>query len=181
MANSDIRMIIGKVTQPRGLDGTVGIYPLTDNPKRFKRLKKCLLVADGDPKTMHGQLVVIDKAIVSGTKVFLKFVGCDTRQDATLLKGLYLSIERDDAEILPPDHWYICDLVGCVVDDANYGLLGEVMDVLDHGPQSTLVVRKRGLKDVLIPLTKQNVPLVDIEAKRIETTVLDGLVELYRG
>lgn len=170
-------LVIGRITKAHGLDGTVSVYPLTDNPQRFKQLKECFLLDYQSGK----KPLAVQRVSVSGTRVLLKFADLDGRNIAEQLRDQHIYVSRDQAIELPDDNWFICDLVGCIVHDERRGNLGSISDVLVNGPQSTLVIGKEGDRDILLPFNKNFVPVVDIEQRYISVKLPPGLFEIYRG
>ena len=76
--------------------------------------------------------------------------------------------------------WFICDLIGCRVDDAHHGFLGTVADVIQGPAQDVYVVRKEGESDLLFPALKSILQCVDIPARQIRVLLPDGLFDVYR-
>ncbi len=174
--NSQDYLVIGRITKAHGLDGTVSVFPLTDDPKRFKQLKRCFLL---DSKFSNQELKVV-RTSVSGTRVLIRLDECRDRDAAEALRDQHIYVPREDAIDLPEDSWFICDLVDCSVQDSDLGHIGKVVDVLTNGPQSTLVIRQSGTKDLLLPLRKEFVPVVNVKEKLIGCNLPAGLYEIYR-
>jgi len=116
----------------------------------------------------------------SGDQVLLKLKGISDRTAAEQLKGRLLSVTREHAVALPPDTWFICDLLGCDVHDQSHGYLGQLKDVQAGPAQDVYVVAKPGQKDVLFPARKTILKHVDLELRRIDVDLPDGLYEIYR-
>ena len=87
---------------------------------------------------------------------------------------------------------YIGDLIGCMLVDvagAEPVTVGEIEDVdRSAGPVAILVVKPAGSDEsqsrrddeILIPFAKDYLRRVDVEAKRVEMALPEGLVELNR-
>ena len=82
---------------------------------------------------------------------------------------------------LGEDEVYIGDLIGCVLVDvagAAPVIVGEIEDVdRTAGPVALLVVRGTA-GEVLVPFAKSYLRTVDLEAKRVEMTLPEGLLDL---
>ncbi len=172
------RLVIGRLGKPRGLKGEVWLYPATDQLDRFTKLRKCFA------EDRQGQLVKSLEVIsvkLAGHKVCLSFTGCSDRDAAESLTGLYLSVDRAEAVPLEPGEYYIADLIGCRVYDAEHGLLGQVKQVESGTGADVVVVHQAGQKDLLYPNLKSIVQKVDIAGARIDLILPDGLYEIYRG
>ncbi len=87
-------------------------------------------------------------------------------EEAESLRGAYLAVLEDEKPGLPPDSYYLDDLVGLAVATTageNLGLIEEVMEGLANG---VCVVRK-GEKEILIPALKSVIKAVDLKARRM--------------
>ncbi len=114
--------------------------------------------------------------------IVLHFAGVDCISDAELLTGMMVAIPRQERAPLAEDAVYIADLVGCtLVDVANPAvpsMVGEIEDVdRTAGPVPILVVRS-AKGEVLIPFAKDYLRRIDLEAKRVEMALPEGLADL---
>jgi len=113
--------------------------------------------------------------------VVLHFAGIDSISAAETLAGLIVAVPRAQRASLAEDEVYIGDLIGCSLVDVQSGaavVVGEIEDVdRTAGPVPLLVVR--GVADeVLVPFAKTYLRKVDIEAKRVEMALPEGLTDL---
>jgi 16S rRNA processing protein RimM len=113
--------------------------------------------------------------------IVLHFSGVDSISDAEKLAGLVVAIPRAERAGLGEDEVYIGDLIGCVLVDVagpDAVVVGEIEDVdKTAGPAPLLVVRgKRG--EVLVPFAQSYLRRLDVEGKRVEMALPEGLVEL---
>ncbi len=164
-------LIVGKVSNTHGVKGELKIIPLTDDPNRYKDLKWAFL----DKKTG------LEKCEIENVRFFkdvviVKIKGIDTMNDAEVLKGIYIKVDRANAVKLSEDQFFICDLIGCKVFDENENLLGELVEVLQTGSNDVYVV-KGDKGEILIPALKSVVNEISIENKSIRVTIPEGLVD----
>lgn len=119
--------------------------------------------------------VALDRPVKNGFAARLS--GVATREAAEALRGVRLHADR---AVLPPlaeDEFYHADLIGLTVFDTGGSEIGTVRAVLDHGAGDLLEIGGPGLRDtVLLPFTREAVPLVDIAAGRIVADPPDGLL-----
>ncbi len=113
--------------------------------------------------------------------VVLHFAGVDSISAAEALKGKIVAIPRVERAALAEDEAYISDLIGCTLVDvggAEPVSVGEIEDVdRSMGPAPLLVVRgPQG--EILIPLAKSFLRRMDLDAKRVEMALPEGLVDL---
>ena len=168
---------VGRIVGAHGLKGEVKVLPYTDDPARFKMLNECLLVSEDEKNRTPAQA---EGARFFQDLILLKLRGIDDRTAAENLRGLLISVEREHAVPLEPDTWYICDLIGCQVYDQQHGLLGELKDVLQHGSSDIYLVTQPNQPDLLIPVLKSVLKKVDLDQRRVDVTLPEGLFEIYR-
>ena len=101
------RLVIGKIIGAHGIRGEVKVFPITDNVRRFNKLKKCFLTKeDGSVvKEFEVRGARVDKA-----HALVAFKDIIDRTEAEKLKGLYVSVDREDAVKLPKNSFFIADL-----------------------------------------------------------------------
>ena len=166
--------IIGKIVNTHGVHGEVKVLPETDDINRFSKLKTVRLRQKGKAVEF-----TVERGRGQGTCAILKLKGIDTPEQADLLRGAELEIDRDQAIELPPDTWFIGDLIGCSVYEEDGNCLGKVTDVLQTGSNDVYEVRDEKGRSMLIPVLKQVVLDVDIVKAEIKVRLLPGLKEIY--
>ena len=173
---SNDRIIIGKIIGAHGVKGENKIFPLTDNVRRFAKVKHVFLVKEDES-------VFCEKDIshhrMDRGNVLLTFEGIFDRDMAEKLKGYYLAVNREDAVKLPKDSYFIADLIGMKVIDDERGELGTVTDVIETGANHVLEMKRKGKKDLLVPFVKAICYEVDLENKTINCILPEGLYEIY--
>ena len=170
------RFLTGKITSAHGIRGEVKVFPITDDAKRFKKMKKCFLARSENDE---GRLFEIESSRIDRGNVLLKFKGVDDRDEGEKLRGLFIFVGREDAVKLPEDRFFIVDLIGLNVTDDEKGPLGVVNDVYETGANSVLSVKRKGKKDLQIPFLKAVCYDVNLEGQKIRTKLPEGLYEIY--
>jgi 16S rRNA processing protein RimM len=100
------------------------------------------------------------------------------------LAGNIVAIPRSERAQLDEGNVYIGDLIGCtLVDIATEEpvIVGEIEDVdRSAGPVPILVVQPAGpvKEEILIPFAKDYLRRLDVEAKRVEMALPEGLLDL---
>lgn len=164
---------VGVISNTHGIRGEVKVFPTTDDPTRFKKLKTVILDTGREQMTLD----------ITGVKFFkqfviLKFKQFDNINDIERYKGKDLLITREQALPLEKDEYYIVDLVGCTVTTDEGETLGELTDVITTGANDVYVVETKEGKEVLLPYTKECILNIDIEKKEILAHILPGLLDL---
>lgn len=162
---------VGAVTSTHGLAGEVKVFPTTDDPKRFKKLKKVLLDTGKGMRELEVVQVKFFKNLV-----ILKFRGCDKIEDVMGFKGRELYVTRENAVKLKKNEYFVADLIGMKVflEDGSY--LGTLDDVLQTGANDVYEVHMEDGREVLIPAIRQCILAVDIEEEKMTVHLLEGLL-----
>ena len=150
-----MRLAIAKITKPHGVKGEVRATVLLDSPELFCRVKQAYL---GDRKVKISARRADDQAIVRIEDVL-------TRDDAELLRGKLLEVDRADAENLKKGEFFISDLIGLRVF-AGGAFVGEITDVYQNARSADVLLIK-GEKEIMIPFLKKLNAAADLEAKTI--------------
>ena len=97
---------VGVITSTHGVRGEVKVFPTTDDPNRFKKLKHVLLDTGREMNPLEIQGVKFFKQFV-----ILKFKGIDNINDIERYKRCPLMVERKDAVELEEDEYFIADMI----------------------------------------------------------------------
>lgn len=162
------QVLVGEVSKPHGIHGELKVYPITDNPERFKKLEKLFL------KTKEGtRLFPIRHVRVQGNEVFLTLEGIETREEAEKYRGAAVKIDR--ADVLPlQEGWYYFELEGLNVYEGD-AFLGVLTQVVETGANDVYLVRgERG--EICVPALKSVVKKVDIPGRRMDVELPPGLL-----
>ena len=172
------RIVIGKIIGAHGIRGEVKVFPITDNVRRFNKLKNCVLQKE-DGSVVN--TLEVKAARVDRGNALVSFVGTEDRTAAERFKGLYVAVERDQAVKLPKNSFFIADLIGTTVIDDEIGELGKVDDVFETGANQVLQIKRKGKQDLLVPFLKAVCYDIDPENGYIKVRLPDGLYELNEG
>ena len=161
---------VGVISSTHGIRGEVKVFPTTDDPLRFKKLKKVLLDTGRERLELEIQSVRFFKQFV-----IVKFKGIDNINDIEKYKGKGLFVPREDAVPLDEDEYYIADLIGMEVFTED-GRFGVVKDVMETGANEVYIVESDEHGEVLIPAIRQCVLDINVEEKKMLVRLLDGLI-----
>ncbi len=167
------RFQVGVIASTHGLQGEVNVFPTTEDPSRFKKLKKVTL------HTQRGEELELD--IVSA-RFFKKFVIVKFKQFGNInevekFRGCELTIDRKDAIKLQPGEFYCADMIGLTIVDEDGNELGTLTEILQTGANDVYeMTRKDSEEKVYIPAIKDCVKIIDIEQKKIVIHVMSGLL-----
>lgn len=155
-------LAVGEIINTHGVKGEVKVYPLTDDMKRFKKLKQVFI--DGKERK-------ILSCKLQPNNVVLKIEGIDSIEEANKYRRKLLEIKRENSVKLPEGSYFIADLMECIVIDENGIEIGQISDVIKTG--SNDVYEVKGEQEVLVPAIKDIVTNIDIENKTITIRPLE--------
>lgn len=164
---------IGAITAGHGVRGEVKVFPTTDDPMKFKKIKKVILDTGKEELMMEIQSVKFFKNMV-----ILKFKGYDNLNDVERFKGKTLWITREQAVPLDEDEYYKADLIGLEVDDETGKIIGKVTDVIETGANDVYEVALTNDKTVLLPAIKECILDIDVKAGKMKVHLMDGLADI---
>jgi 16S rRNA processing protein RimM len=107
----------------------------------------------------------------------LKFAGVNSISEAETLVGSELQVPREQRAQLDQGWSYVSDLVGCTVFDAGREI-GAVEDLQFGAGEAPLLVVKQGARRYEIPYAEAYLKNVDLERKRIDMILPDGILEV---
>ncbi len=161
---------VGVISSTHGIRGEVKVFPTTDDPMRFKKLKKVFLDTGRERLELEVQSVRFFKQFA-----IVKFKGIDNINDIEKYKGKGIFVPREDAVPLDEDEYYIADLIGMEVftEDGHFGV---VKDVIETGANEVYIIESDEHGEVLIPAIRQCVLDVNVEEKKMKIRLMDGLI-----
>jgi 16S rRNA processing protein RimM len=161
---------IGQVVKSWGLQGTLVVRPLTDNPKRFSALRKVWVgTTESDRSPFQ-----LKEARVKGQTIHLRLEEIGTRDAADALAGDFLYVTSDDLVRLPEGTHFVHDIVGSRVIDERGKKIGTVEEVWKLPANDVYVVRE-GNREHLLPAIQSIIDRIDTERKQIRVRMIEGL------
>ena len=162
----DARINIGGVARAHGIRGEVVI--VTHDPDSETLGAVTTIWVGGVART-------ITKARDTHRGWLVAFEGIATRNDAELLRGQTVEIDRDQLE-LDDDDVLLADLIGCEVRRPDGSPWGTVAAV-EAGDHQDLLVIHAGAMERLLPLVDEFVTSIDLDARVITVDPPEGLPE----
>lgn len=151
-------VVVGTVAGAHGVRGTIRV-----------RSEGHHLREDISP-SIGGVRYRILKARETPKGFLLDLEGITSRQDAVLMQGRELVLDRAELDEPEEGEFYVADLIGLSAVDESGTELGTVTETIPSPAHETLVVRA-GESEVFVPFTLEHVPEVLIEAGRIVVRV----------
>lgn len=162
---------VGAITKTHGVHGEVKVFPMTDDVKRFKKLKTTIL----DTGKEHIELKI------EGVKFFkqfviLKFEGFDTIESIEKYCGKGIFVTRENAVKLRKDEYFIADLIEMRVLNEDKEAIGTLKDVMQTGANDVYEIALDDGRELLLPAIKECIIDVDVENRNMTVHILDGLL-----
>jgi 16S rRNA processing protein RimM len=161
------------VIKTQGRHGEVAVEVHTDIPGRLPAGMKIFALGEDDSRR---ELQIEDVWPHKEWQV-LKFVGIDSISGAEVLIGCELQVPASERAQLEPGAAYVSDLVGCMLFDRDREV-GLVSDVRFGAGEAPLLVVGSGKHEHEIPFAQVFLERVDLEQKRIEMNLPEGLLEV---
>lgn len=166
----DSLLQVGAITTTHGVRGEVKVFPTTDDPKRFKKLKCVKLDTGKEYLDLEIESVKFFKQFV-----ILKFKGFDSINDIEKYKGKTLWVTREHAVKLQKDEYFVADMIGMEVFLENGDMVGTLKDVMQTGANDVYVVDSQEFGEILLPAIKECILDVDIEGRKMKVHRMEGL------
>jgi 16S rRNA processing protein RimM len=195
---------LARIRRPQGRKGEVFAEILTDFPQKFTERRRLWLVEaeraaqarpahvrsvearpakDAAPRPALPREVELRAHWLHKGGIVLHFAGVDSISAAETLSGLAVAIPRSERVSLDEDATYISDLIGCTLVNVAGNepvAVGAIEDVdRSAGPVPLLVVRG-AQGEILVPWAKDYLRRIDLDARRVEMALPEGLVDLNR-
>ena len=165
---------VGLVSTAHGIRGALKVFPTTQDPERFRTLKKVRFSRTGEAEDICAEYTV-QKVSYLNQQVLLQLEEVTDRNQAEQMRGGSLWIPRKDAVPLDEDEFYIADFVGATVWEEDGRVLGTVTEILQTGSNEVLAVRETSGKELLIPVIRDCIRAMNAEEGIITVHLLEGL------
>lgn len=153
----------GQLVSTHGVQGEVKILPWADGPE---------FLLDFDTFYLNGKPYEVVSSRVHKTCVLAKLRGVDTPEQAQLLRGQTVSIDRSGVK-LPEGTVFIADLLGCRVQDDAGAEIGTIKDVLTMPSSDVYVIE--GARRYMIPAVKEFVREINVGEGFVRVHLIEGM------
>ena len=178
-------VLLAHIVRPQGRHGEVLADLFTDFPQHFPQRKRLFLRPPGGRQPDAMREVKVESHWLHKGRVVLKFSQVDSIADAETLRGFDVVVPRAERIPLEDDAVYMSDLLGVRVIDVSRGGAtdaGEITDVEPEGAgPAMLVIRTPRGDELLIPFVRAYLRKMDIEGKRLEMDLPQGLLTVQES
>jgi 16S rRNA processing protein RimM len=190
--NASSWIVLAHLLRPQGRKGELLAELLTDFPERFEGQTRVFLATPGfngrQAEARSAEIVEFWLPVGKNQgRVVLQFAGVETISAAETIAGLDVLVPREERLPLEDESVYISELISCtlydgpklvgVVEDVQFAMTADGGRRLDDAAPLLAVTSPDG-DEILVPFAKAFLVKVDIEAKRIEMALPEGLIEV---
>ena len=171
---SEDRIALGIIRKAHGVRGEASVEAWSDSPERFADVSAVTLVSTDESSTRDA---VVESVRVHAGRALVKFAGIESPEEVQLLQNWTVEVPSSKARKLDDDEYFLHDLVGLRLLDANGVERGKVIEIEETGGGVLLVVEgPRGRFDV--PFAADICTRVDLDARTIAVDLPDGIEDL---
>ncbi len=169
------RVVVGRVSGAFKLKGQLQIRCFGD-PADLVGISCCVL-AESDEDADAGTAFEV-AALAAGRKSELRvtLAGVNDRNAAEALKGRWVFVTAGELTPTDDEEYYGYELIGCTVEGEDGARIGVVRDIWSAGGQDLLVVAGERGAEHLVPMARDILRKVDVEARRIAIAEIPGLI-----
>ena len=165
---------LGIIRKPHGVRGEASVEPWTNDAQRFEALKRVTLVSPDEATTREATIASVR---LHGGRALVAFDGIDSPEAVRELANWTIEIPESEARTLDDGEYFLHDLVGMQLVDANGTPRGEVIDAYEGGGGVLLNVRHGGA-EFEVPFAADICTSIDVGAKRMVVDLPEGLDEI---
>ena len=169
------RIAVGVIRRAHGVRGEASIEPWTDSVERFTELESVTLVSPDESSTRE---VRIESVREHGERALVKFAGIETPEDVQTLQNWTVEIPEGEARELEDDEYFLHDLIGLTLFDADGKERGVVTDLFEGGGGLLLNVKRADGREFEVPFAADLCTEINLAEKRMVVALPEGLDDL---
>lgn len=149
---------IGEILKPQGIKGELKVKPLLDDLNIIANVKDFVI---------NNKTYTLKSLSFREGFIYICFNEIQQRNDAELLRGKHLLINREIAtKILKDGDYFMDDIIGLTVEDELGKIYGVVEDIQNFGSKDVYYINN-GKKEILFPCIDGLVTNVDLKEKKL--------------
>ncbi|MCE3285202.1 MAG: rRNA processing protein RimM [Steroidobacteraceae bacterium] len=154
-------VVLGRVGAPFGVQGWVKVTSYTEPAAGIASYPRWTLVRGDEVR----QVRVLDSKR-AGQSIAVRLEGVETREAAQTLTGAEVQVDRSALPAPGPQEHYLHDLLGLEAFNRDGVRLGQVDGFIEL-PVHPVAVLKDGKLERLVPLVRERLLAVDLQAGRV--------------
>src|ERR1700737_3230419 len=169
------RIALGIIRKAHGVRGEASVDPWTDTVNRFDTLRRVILVSPDEQSTRE---MTIEAAREHSGRVLLKFAEIGTPEELRDLQGWTIELPESEARPLEEGEYFLHDLVGLRLIDADGGDHGVVTDAYEGGGGVLLNVMPSSGKAYELPFAAEICTRIDLATKTMTVALPEGIEDV---
>ena len=169
------RIALGVIRKAHGVRGEASVEPWTDTMDRFSDLDRVVLVSPDESETRETH---IEAAREHAGRVLVKFKGIDAPEALDELRNWTIEIPESEARPLEDGEYFLHDLVGLRVVDADGRERGVVDDAFEGGGGVLLTIKPPAGKAFDIPFAAEICTNIDLAHKTLTVSLPEGIEDV---
>jgi 16S rRNA processing protein RimM len=158
---------VGRITRAHGVQGELAVLVISEVPGRF---------ADGQTVWLEdGRTLTVESSRPHKDRLLVRFREVQSREQAEALQRALLVVPESMSPELPEGSWWDHRIVGCVLETDTGRALGTVHDVIHTAANDVWSAVDDEGTETLIPVLRDVILDVDMDAKRIVVREIPGL------
>jgi 16S rRNA processing protein RimM len=158
---------VGRITRAHGVQGELAVLVISEVPGRF---------ADGETVWLEdGRTLTVESSRPHKDRLLVRFREVQTREQAEALQRALLVVPESLSPELPEGSWWDHRIVGCAIETDTGRALGTVHDVIHTAANDVWSAVDDEGTETLIPVLRDVILDVDMDAKRIVVREIPGL------
>ncbi|MGH6864844.1 MAG: ribosome maturation factor RimM [Methyloceanibacter sp.] len=154
-------MLLGEIGAAQGLKGEVRLRSYTGLPADIGAYGPL------DDES-GGRAIEIESVRVTPKALIARIKGVTSREAAEALNGTKLYLAHSRLPARKVEEWYVADLIGLSVVNAQGAAMGTVVTVHNFGAGDIIEIAPlSGEPSLMVPFTEETVPEVDLDAGRL--------------
>ena len=168
------RIAVGVIRKAHGVRGEANVEPWTDSFERFEELSNVILVSPDESQTRQAR---IESAREHRDRALLKFADINSPEEIESLRQWTIEIPEREARSLEANEFFLHDLIGLRLVDADGRDRGETIDAYEGGGGVLLNVRRADGGTYEVPFAESICTEIDLPGKRIVVDLPEGIDE----
>ena len=158
---------VGRITRAHGVQGELAVLVISEVPGRF---------ADGETVWLEdGRTLTVESSRPHKDRLLVRFREVQSREQAEALQRALLVVPESLSPQLPEGSWWDHRIVGCAIETDTGRALGTVHDVIHTAANDVWSAVDDEGTETLIPVLRDVILDVDMDAKRIVVREIPGL------
>jgi len=165
---------LGKIVKKYSFKGELLIKLDTDEPELYDQLDAVFVMVRNNLIPFFVESSQLHKSEL--LRIRFEDITTEADADALLKSDVYLPLEF--LPKLEGNKFYFHEVIGFMVEDKHFGLVGTIKSINDSTAQSLFEIDREG-KEILIPLNDEFIVSIDRANKKVVVDTPSGLIDLY--